>query len=51
MVSAKHAFSKVGEVGERPVHKSGYKMAKDEVQRKARPIYALETGTSMMQLH
>jgi len=36
-------------VGERPVQAGGYKMVKDKVQRKARLIPALETGTSVMQ--
>jgi len=51
MVSAKHAFIEMGKVGERPLQAGGYKMAKDEVQRKARLIPALETGASVMQEH
>jgi hypothetical protein len=51
VVSAKHAIGKVGEVGERSVHKGGYKMAEGKVQRKAGLIPALETGTSVMQQH
>ena len=41
----------MGKVGERPLQAGGYKMAKDEVQRKARLIPALETGASVMQEH
>jgi hypothetical protein len=51
MVSAQQSVTKVGEVGERPVHEGGYKMAKEKVQREAQPIPALETGTSVMQQH
>jgi hypothetical protein len=51
MVSAKQSVTKVGEVGERLEYKGGYKMVKDKVQRKARPIPALETGTSVMPEH
>ena len=51
MVSAKHAVIEMGKVGERLVQASGYKMAKDKVQRKAPPIPTLATGTSVMQVH
>ena len=51
MACTKYAIIKMGEVGERLVQAGGYKMAKDKVQRKARLISTLETGTSVMQEH
>ena len=45
MACTKYAIIKMGEVGERLVQAGGYKMAKDKVQRKARLISTLETGT------
>ena len=48
MVSAQQSVTKVGKVGKGLEYKSGYKMVKDKVQRKAGPIPALETGASVV---